>query len=398
MDKSYTFVRGQVWYWEDPIYGRKERNEGIPPWDATVRFSRYVIITQSTESINPVSVLVIPCSSGSKTLFDVQVPLTHISHDNTTYARISLLFPAHPKCLQRYICTLSEVTMGKIEEKLLKLLAPSIAGAISPEELELMDNHHDEKNLDDKNDDDQKKIKQTKWNDETISAFLTLYKEGGMDAVCKEFNLKEGSVKRYYTQWSKEEVASTIEPDSDKNEVNHLRGLCAATRTNNFDSIKIINTKDSPFAVSRISNLIKETLTQISLLNDIRPHFKDSNLNIANDEFYKDIGSSIYYSLLDFLEIRKEYGVFIIPKISPEAPNIGTWNFLNRIYYDSRICTINNGIKLMELYKNYYNDDLYGIDYAWLDLLRNRLLSRLRITETGVNLICTKIEEIFCIE
>jgi hypothetical protein len=59
-DRSYTFVRGQVWYWDDPIFGRKEGNMTIPPWDASVRFSRYVIVAQSTLTINPLSVLVIP--------------------------------------------------------------------------------------------------------------------------------------------------------------------------------------------------------------------------------------------------------------------------------------------------------------------------------------------------
>ena len=405
MNKSYIYVRGQVWYWEDPIYGRKERNESISSWDASVRFSRYVIVVQSTETINPLSVLAIPCSSGNKTAFDVQVPLSHSTvHTDITYARTSLIFPAHPKCLQRYICTLSDSIMEIIEDNILKLLAPSVANLITLEDLEVIDEDKDkdkeqEQSIETPEPEDPKQFRQSKWNDEKIASFLSLYKEGGMDAVCKAFNLKEGSVKKYYTQWSKQEIASTVEPDIDKTEIVKVPEIAAATTTavsvNRFDNIKITNNKESPYAVSKVSNLIKDALFQLSLINEVKPYFKDG-VTIINDDFYKDLSSSIYYSLLDFLDIKKEYGVFVIPKVTPDYFNINTWEFLNHVYYDARISSITNGERMIEAYRNYYKDPSYGIDREWIGVFRNRISTRLKISEFGINIICGKIQKLFC--
>jgi mRNA-degrading endonuclease toxin of MazEF toxin-antitoxin module len=403
MNKSYIYVRGQVWYWEDPIYGRKERNESISSWDASVRFSRYVIVIQTTETINPLSVLAIPCSSGNRTPFDVQVPLSHAAtHTDITYARTSLVFPAHPKCLQRYICTLSDSIMETIEDSILKLLAPSVANLITVEDFELIDTDKDkeeEQSIETAPEpDDPKQFRQSKWNDEKISAFLSLYKEGGMDAVCKAFNLKEGSVKKYYTQWSKQEIASTIEEtDLDKKEDTNIPEIAATTTVvaNRFDNIRIINNKESPYAVSKVSNLIKDALYQTPLMNEIKPYFKE-NTNITNDDFYKDLGSSIYYSLLDFLDIKKEYGAFVIPKVTPDYFNIRTWNFLDHVYYDPRLSIINSGAKMIETYRNYYKDPSDGIDREWIGVFRNRISTRFKISEFGINIICSKIQKLFC--
>lgn len=126
MDKSTLFIRGQVWYWEDPIYGPKENNIDISIGEATMRYNRYCIVAQTTETIGKSSLLVIPCSSSCNTPYDIPVPLSHLFHDNYSYARIKEIFPVHPKYLQRYICTLSDDVMKQIEGELAKLLMPSI--------------------------------------------------------------------------------------------------------------------------------------------------------------------------------------------------------------------------------------------------------------------------------
>lgn len=135
MEKSCLFLRGQVWYWEDPIYSRKENAIDVPLGESTFRYSRYVIITQTEETMSRGSVLVVPCSSTNNTPHDVPIPLAHVFHEDISYAKTRGTFPVHVRFLQRYICTLPEYVMKLIEAEHLKMLAPSICGTMTNEEI-----------------------------------------------------------------------------------------------------------------------------------------------------------------------------------------------------------------------------------------------------------------------
>lgn len=126
MNESVCFIRGQVWYWEDPIYGPKENNMNVSIGEATMRYNRYCIIAETNDSIKNNSVLVIPCSSSSNTMYDVPISLTHFFKDGYTYARVKEIFPVHPRYLQRYVCTISDKDMKLIEGTLAKILVPTI--------------------------------------------------------------------------------------------------------------------------------------------------------------------------------------------------------------------------------------------------------------------------------
>lgn len=380
MDKSYTFVRGQVWYWEDPIYGSKERQEELHPRDASIRFSRYVLVAQTTESISPISVLVIPCSSCNKGPFDIQVPLNHISHENISYARISSLFPAHPRCLQRYICTLSETTMKKIDEKLLGLLIPGAANMSQVNDNYIPTEYETDTSIEENEDPDpQIKVRNQRWDKNSITRFFDLYNNDGISAVCDEFGLKPVSVRKYHALWSNEA------PKMKESQSIHF----------DPNRIRLIGSDDAPFVVSKISNIIKDGLQEALLYDEIKPHILDYPLK-GSDDFYKDLGSSIYHTLLSFLEIRKDLSEFIIPNVDQDAMNIGTWFFLDRIYYDAHLSMIKDGDMLMQAYQHYYGDLQQGIDYKWLSPLYQKLITKVGLTEDGATIICDKIDNTFC--
>ena len=125
MENSSIYLRNQIWYWHDPIYGEKEAKRTVDLGEATVRFSRYVLIVQNSNTING-SLLVVPCSSSKTSDTDVPIPIAHLYHSGITYIRVHSVFPVSPKALQRYICTVPDHVMKDIELGLIQLLAPTV--------------------------------------------------------------------------------------------------------------------------------------------------------------------------------------------------------------------------------------------------------------------------------
>lgn len=129
METTMRFIRGQVWRWTDPIYGEKKdnRRKDIEVGEMTLRFNRYAIIVQDSESIDQHSILVIPCSSHKRYETDIRIDLKHVFSVTTTYAQPRKIFPAHPKMLDKYICTLPDDVMLDLELSMLTLINPSIS-------------------------------------------------------------------------------------------------------------------------------------------------------------------------------------------------------------------------------------------------------------------------------
>lgn len=474
MENSSMFLRGQVWYWEDPIYGRKENNLEVSIGEAIMRFNRYCIIAQTTETIAKSSVLVIPCSSTNNTPHDVPIPLAHVFHENYTYARTRSIFPVHPKFLQRYICTLSENTMKQIEAEICKMLLPSVFSTTSGEifkELFNCDknsNYHEpiRQNLDfveknirsfirdhlvkssnkdvisahelkdafdqyciihnldlvedivefldtftkvtnntgqrfiDKskynvtefrgikirgnlklsiilserdliNPSDPQKL--SKWTEDTINEFLNEYNNNGVEVASDKFGLKPSTANNYWYRWK------------DKLESN------PPIRT----TPKVPPTIDIQKSISKVSNLIRDYLREINIYDDIQETDKKYEMNIIS--FYNNIGTCIYYSLLELLSIRKDDGNenFYIPNINENSNYLDTWHFFDKAYHDKRISMNKNGLDLINAYRKYFPNKK-GIDQDFITKLKPRLISKIALCDDEVQKICDVISEKFC--
>lgn len=125
-------VRGQVWHWRDPLYGDKSEHKSINVeyGEAITRFSRYVIIIQDEETIDVNSVLVIPCSSTQRYETDIEIKLSHSMTNTKTYAQPRKIFSVHPKCLNKYVCSLSSTTMLELDSILVSLICPNLKNYI----------------------------------------------------------------------------------------------------------------------------------------------------------------------------------------------------------------------------------------------------------------------------
>lgn len=474
MENSNMFLRGQVWYWEDPIYGRKENNLEVSIGEGVMRYNRYCIIAQTTETIVKSSVLVIPCSSTNNTPHDVPIPLAHVFHENYTYAKTRCIFPVHPKFLQRYICTLSENTMKQIEAELCKMLLPSIISTISEEvfkelfECDLNSTHHEPirqnfdliennirsfirdhlvkssnkdvisahelkdafdqyciiHNLDlvddivefldtfskvtnnngqhfiDKskynviefrgikirgnlklsiilsekdliNPSDPQKL--SKWNENTINEFLNEYNNNGVEIASDKFGLKQSTANNYWYKWK------------DKLDTN------PPIRT----TMKVPPTIDIQKSISKVSNLIRDYLKEINIYNSIQEFNKDYKMNDVS--FYNNIGTCMYYSLLELLSIRKDdiSGDFHIPNINENSNYLNTWHFFDKAYHDKRISMNKNGIDLINAYRKYFPTK-NGIDEDFIIKLKPKLISKLAVHDDVIENICNIISEKFC--
>ena len=118
MDKVNVYVKGQMWYWDDPICGSKDNKIGVPVNSSLVHYSRYVIVLQNVDTINNGSILVIPCSTKcrqNRDKYDVSINMGPLFNNTTTFARCESIFPASPKSLTRYICTIPLNTLFEFQ-------------------------------------------------------------------------------------------------------------------------------------------------------------------------------------------------------------------------------------------------------------------------------------------
>ena len=131
------FQRGQVWHWEDPEYMNKSRNKQVPANVAGTHYSRYVIIAQDPITATTDDIIVIPISSSNNGKHDVRVIVHHLYlQTQVSYAKVQSLFPAHPRSLSKYICTLDPSIMEIITGEIAKMLIPEMSRLVVEDELQ----------------------------------------------------------------------------------------------------------------------------------------------------------------------------------------------------------------------------------------------------------------------
>lgn len=125
-ERAKVFERGQVWYWDDPIYQAKQKGLQVEVGVAGLRYSRYVIIAQDPETAGKNMILVVPCTSKDVDPHDIEVPIDHLYKETHGYARVQSIMPVHPRTLINYICRLPDEAMKAIDAEIVKMLNPYI--------------------------------------------------------------------------------------------------------------------------------------------------------------------------------------------------------------------------------------------------------------------------------
>lgn len=122
-DVSRIFQRGQLWYWEDPIYSSKRAGYSVPEKVSGPRFNRYVVVVQNPSTASQVGIIVVPCSSRPRNgEHDVEIPINHLLVDDYTYAKCQSIMNVDPRTLTRYVCTIPDEAMAIIDGEIVKML------------------------------------------------------------------------------------------------------------------------------------------------------------------------------------------------------------------------------------------------------------------------------------
>ncbi len=323
--KSKIHMYGQVWYWQDAIYGKKEDGVLIDSGESTVRYSRYVIIAQTDDTISNSSVLVIPCSSNRTSSHDVMIPVAYASHHGVSYARVRSVFPVSVKSLEQYICTLPENTMKYIEAELIKVFAPSVVN-----------------------------------------------------------NMKR-SYSRVFGKMTKEVPIDLSDDEYVDEEVMYLD--------------QRISIKDVPAGISKLANTIKLSLQSECIYDELDQYTMTTEKYSYPENFYYKLGSMIYHTLLEFVNIRKTSSVeggFLLPRIQNDDPKLGMYYMLERFHTDKRIKADMDGKVAMKVYRKHYGAIQYGLELEWLKYLKSKIINKLLINESGAEAITSLIEKIYC--
>lgn len=188
MQKRY--LRGQVWHWNDPVYGDKKDGKWVDQDEATLRYSRYVIIMQDTNTIGG-SCMVVPCST-QKAYDDQNEVEFYIYDTKPSYARCQLLTPIRTSNLDNYICTLSDEDMDRISAMVGYVLGISekpVEEEPKKEEPGVQVDHIDTR------------TKSNKWDDTRMKTFIEDVDNHGIQYVSLMYTLSEKSARRYYSNF-----------------------------------------------------------------------------------------------------------------------------------------------------------------------------------------------------
>lgn len=126
--ENERFKRGQVWFWEDPIYGQKCEGNEVEIGESVMRYTRTVVIIQSHPSSAGHGIICAPLSSKNHDPNDIKcsVLANLYMNEGISYIKMNKIFVAHPKMLVKYVTTLDTKIMRAVEGRIVNMLLPSI--------------------------------------------------------------------------------------------------------------------------------------------------------------------------------------------------------------------------------------------------------------------------------
>lgn len=416
---SSVYMRGQVWYWEDPIYGRKEEGRKIQANEGTMRYNRYVIILQDNLEQHD-SLMVVPLSSTSNSSYDVEIEVLHVLCDSTkVYARPRLTFPATKNSLKRYVCTLSNKDMNMISYRIAQLSMPAgitkfmgdqlksfykgeinidlyddelykttventTSSELASQEMQCNQVGSSTVSVDSKDNSDSKKGSSVnKWTKNIKKNFVKLYDEKGADYVAKKYGISKSTVYTYIYKF-RDEIGEPIKKEEEKkDEKSYKQG----SKLEHIDEI--------PQNCKEFGLFVKRYFMSRNAYITYRTSGKKHKASKESPKFYEGIASAVSASLMKLCYIENINGTLKftidIHKDTYKASKcVNALIFLN----DFNEFSIKDGkqitdaAELMKNYRNVYAKD-FGIDPEWENELYSALCKRLG----SVNYNCKSIKD-----
>jgi hypothetical protein len=426
-----VFLKSQVWFWKDPIYGKKETGKTILEGEALIRYSRYVVLMEDDRDCG--SMLVVPCSTINNSDEGVKINLNSSGRFNSCYAKVTKIFPASKKSLERYICTLGSNEFSKIQLALLKLLSLDLCdlSQIDPnddkvEEVKVENNlkvvspplveiQQSEPIVQVEKKDEVVKKPYSKanklWTEKRKADFMEVYENEGPKAAAEKFNLVKTAA---YAQFSKimkenrekrnkEEVVKENEKESSQAESTSIEEI-GSDGSELLDKLSIVEDGCFIKAINKVTWMILNHLKEGNLISEIYDLRRDNKIHLYEESWYKSLFKVIYRSFISFLEISvKNKNDYNTPTYEIIAHHPETWKFLERIYNCK--FSVENPTLLMDKYHESYGSSS-GIEKLFLNVLEFNLKfgygakfsspNLLNINKEGVDVIINKIRDMYC--
>ena len=202
MANQKRYLRGQIWHWNDPVYGEKKDGKWVDSYESIMRYSRYVIIMQDTDTINGTA-LIVPCST-QPGADDTEVEFS-IYDGKASYARCKLITPVQTKQLDNYIGTLDDDTMQTITAMTAYLIGFGEKPEMQEEEKQI----EELKSIMEKEEDPEKEDternkswdRSKKWDKDKMKVYIEDFDNRGCQYASLMYNLTEKSARKYYSSF-----------------------------------------------------------------------------------------------------------------------------------------------------------------------------------------------------
>lgn len=427
MERNIKFLRGQVWMYNDPIYGHKKENASVKPNVSIIAYSRPVLIIQTTETIQD-SAIVIPFTTNSKRSGLLIGP----EHFNTvdTYAVIDRPFPVSVNQLIRYECTLSEEVMREYEYKLAELLGiknPSttaISNGITinkPEEQKpnssddpvindpIINSKNTPTDIEDNNNWVPTNMPEVKdngrrnWDKESILDYIKsfdilgpkktmeIYQITAVSTTYTTYHRLKTKIKKCGWDDNTSKVESIEQTGKESGEESTASGDELIECTLDLNCIKQY--------VSTFANYMVR-FAKDNKMDNYPVIYLDSSNNNSNrcskNSFDTNFSASVYYSLLEYFGLKEnnEKKLYFFKGISNKK--LEEIDFLKKFSEMTNIVGLGSSQETIDMFIRTFPDTKNKIGKEWTNYLKNQLKSRFPIKDYAILKLLNKIESFIC--
>lgn len=224
-----------------------------------------------------------------------------------------------------------------------------------------------------------------KWDADARAKFMAYLASHSIKETAEKFGISENSVYKYRKLFTKLDDAPTMIEESEPEEVE----VDSQEDRINFGQAM----RDVRETLSNVSNFIKNDMqaNEVYAYTTKDPVARTSEF-MDKAEFYQQISAGVYYSLMEFLEIKEGKtaktfyhaapATLIKSKAYLDILNISEW--------------AKEGMSPYEIYKKIRADGTGGIDQKWLTYLQSQLAFRLSLTPENIDSIVGMIRNSYC--
>lgn len=426
MPDVFKVSRGQLWFWDDPTYGKKNARkihpEDIPYGERALHYSRYVLVLQYPETAmidgKMPSILVAPLSTSENELSNYDVPV-HVYPDGPqSYIKVTRIFSASPTQLTQLVGNVSidimyqvdvgirrtlldgpffgsglvqmdfpyaqisgcDTTVGSEEEaqsvstesEIYKAARALPHPSVATEEVEAVEEVPEKKPF---------------WDEERIKEFLHIYTIEGKWVAAEKYSLKESTTKTYFNKWIKlypiqEEVLEEEEVTIPVDELLSNRQALA-------ERIIHLNNTNVRRALNSFSHLMQRYMENSDLYGRL-VYDKAFLSKVPKKDFQDTLQKWFFWDIAEKAGITydREDEKFILPEIDASTDELELLYFLDSLTYErSMLVARTSDVCIERFYK--LNKEVRDIrlteDIALA--IYNGILKRFRLTTRGQDIV-----------